>query len=93
MAMDPTHGLTVHFIDGTKVSYAFPDQAPNEAARQLRLEEFMKSNFLMVIADGVFTMLPVANIKAIQMPVSENMKKVTLPKHVIKGATLARGDL
>jgi hypothetical protein len=47
----------------------------------------------MVIADGVFTMLPVANIKAIQMPVSENMKKVTLPKHVIKGATLARGDL
>jgi hypothetical protein len=37
-------------------------------------------------------MLPVANIKAIQMPVSENMKKTALPKHVIKGATLARGD-
>lgn len=90
--MEPTHGLTVHFMDGSKVSYAFPDQAPNEAARQLRLEEFMKSPFLMVIADGVFTMLPVANIKAIQMPVSENMKKVQLPKHVIKGATLARGD-
>ena len=33
----------------------------------------------MVIADGVFTMLPVANIKAIQMPVSENMKKTALP--------------
>jgi hypothetical protein len=46
----------------------------------------------MVIADGVFTMLPVANIKAIQMPVSENMKKTSLPKHVIRGATLARGD-
>jgi len=90
--MDPSHGLTVVFNDGSKVSYAFPDQALNEAARQLRLEEFMKSNFLMVIADGVFTMLPVANIKAIQMPVSENMKKVQLPKHVIKGATLARGD-
>jgi hypothetical protein len=92
MAMDPTHGLTVHFMDGTKASYAFPDQAPNEAARQLRLEEFLKSPYLMVIADGVFTMLPVANIKAIQMPVSENMKKTSLPKHVIRGATLARGD-
>ena len=92
MAMDPTHGLTVHFMDGTKASYAFPDQAPNEAARQLRLEEFLKSPYLMVIADGVFTMLPVANIKAIQMPVSENMKKTALPKHVIRGATLARGD-
>ena len=93
MAMDPTHGLTVHFMDGTKASYAFPDQAPNEAARQLRLEEFLKSPYLIVIADGVFTMLPVANIKAIQMPVSEKMKKVSLPKHTIKGATLARGDL
>ena len=92
MAMDPTHGLTVHFMDGTKASYAFPDQAPNEAARQLRLEEFLKSPYLIVIADGVFTMLPVANIKAIQMPVSENMKKTTLPKHVIRGATFARGD-
>ena len=92
MAMDPTHGLTVHFMDGTKASYAFPDQAPNEAARQLRLEEFLKSPYLIVIADGVFTMLPVANIKAIQMPVSENMKKTALPKHVIRGATLARGD-
>jgi hypothetical protein len=91
--MDPTHGLTVHFIDGSKVSYTpFPIEAPNEAARQLRLEEFLKSPYLMVIADGVFTMLPVANIKAIQMPVSENMKKTALPKHVIKGATLARGD-
>jgi hypothetical protein len=92
MAMDPTHGLTVHFMDGTKASYAFPDQAPNEAARQLRLEEFLKSPYLLVIADGVFTMLPIANIKAIQMPVSENMKKTALPKHVIRGATLARGD-
>ena len=93
MAMDPTHGLTVHFMDGTKASYACPDQAPNEAARQLRLEEFLKSPYLIVIADGVFTMLPVANIKAIQMPISEKMKKTYLPKHVIKGATLARGEL
>jgi hypothetical protein len=91
--MNTESGLTVHFMDGSKVSYAFPDQALNEAARQLRLEEFMKSNFLMVIADGMFTMLPVANIKAIQMPVSDNMKKVSLPKHVIKGAKLLRGDL
>lgn len=91
--MNAEQGLTVTFMDGSKVSYAFPDQAPNEAARQLRLEEFMKSPFLMIIADGMFTLLPVANIKAIQMPVNENMKKVALPKHVIKGATLARGEL
>ena len=91
--MEPEQGLTITFNDGSKVSYAFPDQAPNEAARQLRLEEFLKSPYLMIIADGVFTMLPVANIKAIQRPVSEKMKGTALPKHVIKGATLARGEL
>lgn len=91
--MDAEQGLTITFVDGSKVSYAFPDQAPNEAARQLRLEEFLKSSYVMIVADGVLTMLPVANIKAIQMPVNENMKKTALPKHVIKGATLARGEL
>jgi hypothetical protein len=91
--MDPTHGLTVHFIDGSKVSYGFPQQAANDAARQLRLEEFMKSPYLLVLSDGVLTMLPVANIKAIQLPVSESMKDVPLPKHTIRGATLARGEL
>ena len=91
--MDPNRGLTVHFIDGSKVSYAFADEGANDAARQLRLEEFLKSPYLMVIVDGVFTMLPVANIKAIQMPVNETMKKVSLPKHAIRGATLARGEL
>jgi hypothetical protein len=91
--MDPSHGLTVHFTDGSKVSYAFPQQAANDAARQLRLEEFLKSPYLMVIADGMLTMLPVANIKAIQLPVSEAMKDVPLPKHAVRGATLARGEL
>ena len=91
--MDPSHGLTVHFTDGSKVAYAFPQQAANDAARQLRLEEFLKSPYLMVIADGVLTMLPVANIKAIQLPIGEAMKDVPLPKHVVRGATLARGEL
>jgi len=92
--MEPTQGLTVTFMDGTKLSFGFPNQAANAAARQLRFEDFLKGNFLLVIADGVLTMLPVANIKAIQMPVDENaIKDVQLPAHIIRGATLTRGDL
>jgi len=92
--MEPTQGLTVHFMDGTKLSFGFPTQAPNAAARTIRLEEFLKSNYLLVIADGVLTVMPVANIKAIQMPVDENaIEQVQLPAHVIKGATITRGDL
>jgi len=92
--MEPTRGLTVHFNDGSKVSYGFPEQAANDAARQIRMQEFLKSPYLMVIADGVLNAFPVANIKVIQMAVDEKMvEEVRLPAHVIRGATLTRGDI
>jgi len=89
--MEPTRGLTIHFNDGSKVSFGFPEQTANEAARQLKVEDFLKSPYLMLITDGVLTMFPVANIKAIQFAVGS--AKVRLPKHVIEGAVLTRGDL
>jgi hypothetical protein len=93
-AMEPTRALTVHFIDGSKVSFGFPNQAANASHRQIRFEEFLKSPFLLVVADGVLTALPVANIKAIQFPVDDAlMKDVRLPEHVIQGATVTRGEL
>jgi hypothetical protein len=92
--MEPTQGLTVHFMDGSKLSFGFPNQAANAAARTIRLEEFLKSNYLLVIADGVLTALPVANIKAIQLPVDEEaMQEVRMPAHVFRGATITRGEL
>ena len=91
--MEPTRGLTVHFTDGTKMSYGFPQQGANNAAKQMILESFLKSPYLIVIADGVLTMFPVANIKAVQLPVDDGMEGMNLPQHVIRGATVARGDL
>jgi len=92
--MEPTQGLTVHFMDGSKLSFGFPNQAANAAARQIRFEEFLKSNYLLIIADGVLTAFPTANIKAIQLPVDEQaIQEVRLPPHIIRGATLTRGDL
>jgi len=92
--MEPTQGLTVHFMDGSKLSFGFPNQAPNAAARTIRLEEFLKSNYLLVIADGLLTALPIANIKAIQLPVDEEMlQEVRMPAHVFRGGTVTRGSL
>jgi len=92
--MEPTQALTIHFTDGSKMSFGFPNQAPNAAARQIRLEEFLKSAHALVIADGVLNIFPVANIKAIQLPVDEQAaQEVRLPAHTIRGATLTRGDL
>jgi len=91
--LEPTRGLTVHFNDGTKLSYGFPKQEANAAGVQLRLEEFLKRPYLMLVTEGVLTMFPVANIKAIQVAVGEGSMEVKMPKHVIRGATLTRGDL
>lgn len=91
--MDSSRGLTITFMDGTKVSYNFPEQGTNSAAKQLRLEELFKHPFVIVLADGVLTMFPIGNIKSIQMPVTDReAEEVKLPSHVIRNATLARGS-
>ena len=91
---DNSRALTINFMDGTKVSYGFPEQGINAAAKQLKIEEFMKNPFLMVLADGVLTMFPVANIKSIQLPIDPaDAEQVRLPSHTIRNATLTRGDV
>jgi hypothetical protein len=90
--MEDSRGLTITFMDGSKMSFGFPQQGMNAAAKQLKIEELMKSPFLMVVADGTLMMFPVVNIKSIQMPVSkEEAEQVRLPGHTIRNATLTRG--
>lgn len=87
-------GLTISFMDGTKVSYGFPQQGANAAAKQLKIEEFLKSSYVMVIADGTLTLFPVTNIKSIQLPVTDaDAEQIRLPGHTIRNATLKRGDV
>ena len=91
---DENRGLTITFMDGSKISFGFAQQGANAAAKQLKLEEFLKSPYLMVIADGSLTMFPVVNIKSIQMPLSaQDTDQVRLPGHVIRNATLKRGEV
>lgn len=87
-----SRGLTITFTDGSKVSYSFPDQGANAAAKQLKIEELMKNPFVIVLGEGRLTMFPMVNIKSIEMPVSqEEADQVRLPTHVIRNAKLARG--
>ena len=94
MAGQEDRGIIITFMDGSKLSFGFPQQGANSAAKQLKLEELMKSPWLMVIADGSLHMFPVANIKSIQLPVSaQDAEQVRLPAHVIRNATLKRGEV
>jgi hypothetical protein len=81
-------------MDGSKLSFGFPQQGANAAAKQLKLEEFIKSPYLMVLAEGALTLFPVTNIKSIQLPLGDrDAEQVRLPGHVIRNAKLTRGDL
>jgi len=91
--MDPQRGMTVHFTDGSKVSYTFAKATDDPSAMKMRLAEVLKSPYLMIDADGVLTVFPMANIKAIQLPIDEDKEGGALPGTVIRGATLTRGDL
>jgi hypothetical protein len=87
--MDKPRSLTVHFIDGTSVAFDFPQQARNEVARKLLLEDIIKSPYLVVAADGALLMFPVANIKSIQVTgPPDGSAAVDLPPYVIRGATV-----
>jgi hypothetical protein len=90
---DPKRGLTIHFTDGSKVSYTFTKATDDPAAMKARLTEILKGAYLMIAGDGVLTTFPIANIKAIQLPIDENEEAAALPGTVIRGATLTRGDL
>jgi len=90
---DAKRGLTIHFIDGSKVSYTFTKATDDPAAMKTRLTEILKGAYLMIAGDGVLTTFPIANIKAIQLPIDESEEAAALPGSVIRGATLTRGDL
>ena len=83
--------LTLHFVDGSKLSFDFPEQGANEAARQMKLADFLTSKHLVIEAEGTVMMFPVANIKyiAFSMPMLRTKaSSPSLPRHAITGARI-----
>jgi len=83
--------LTLHFIDGTKLQFDFPEQAANPAARQIKVADFLVSKHLIVEAEGSVLIFPISGIKylALSMPGSIPKKGTTaLPRHAIVGARI-----
>ena len=81
--------LTLHFIDGSKLSLDFPEQGNNAAARKIKLDDFLASKHLIVEAEGSVLIFPVANIKYIALAtpmLGGRGKTVALPRHAILGA-------
>ena len=82
--------ITIQFTDGSKVRYSFEAVTDNKAAQQLKIEDFLKGNHLVVQTDGRLTVYPVANIRALEISSGgATLEGVKLPLHTIRNAKLA----
>jgi hypothetical protein len=88
MTQDRT--MTLHFNDGSKLTFEFPEQAPNAAAKQIKLTEFMASRQVVIEAEGSVLMFPMENIKYIALNAfyTSPGRFPGLPKHTITGARI-----
>ena len=86
--MNRDRAMTIYFVDGTHISFGFPMQRANDAARGIMLDELMAKPYLMVEADGALLVYPMTAIKSIQlMDLSGNM--LAMPdKGIVRGATI-----
>ncbi len=83
--------LTLHFTDGTKLSFDFPEQTANMVAKAVKLDEILKGDHLLIEADGSLMVFPTVNIKYLQFtPVNGlNLEDLKLPRNAIVGATIS----
>lgn len=86
--MKRDRAMTIYFMDGTKVSFDFPAQKANDAARSILFEEILDQPYIMVEADGALLLYPMANIKSIQLAMLSGETLAMAPKGLIRGATV-----
>jgi len=83
--MQDKRDLTIHFIDGSKMSLTFPKQSDNPAATLHKLNEALAARHLLVEADGALLMIPFENIKYVQ----SYPAPAGLPGYTIKAASVS----
>ena len=80
---------TLHFVDGTKLAFEFPEQSTNAAGRTLKVSDLLASKHVVIEAEGQVFVFPVTSIKyiAFSVPNLKNQAGV-FPRHAITGARL-----
>lgn len=87
--MNNDRQLTLHFLDGTKISFAFSKQTDLAAVRQIKLDSLWDSKQLIIEADGHILVFPISSIKYLAFSLdSEPKSQVNFPPHTIRGATI-----
>ncbi|KPK38092.1 MAG: hypothetical protein AMJ69_09390 [Gammaproteobacteria bacterium SG8_47] len=82
--MTSNRALTIHFTDGTKLSFDFPAQVEDQHNIAHRIQELLRQPQLVIEADGALLVFPMQNIKYVQAYPSPDK----LPDTVIRHATI-----
>ncbi len=77
-------GLTIHFVDGSKVGFSFPKQITHDELVAGRLDKLLEKKALVLEVDGALMVIPFSSIKYMQLYAAPPK----LPDYVIKGATV-----
>ena len=86
--MQRDRALTIHFLDGTHISFGFPEQRSNDAARSILLDEILERPYLLVEADGALLVYPMSAIKSMQLTDLSGRTLAVTDKSVVRGATI-----
>jgi hypothetical protein len=80
--------VTLHFIDGSKLAFEFPQQTANTVARQMKFADLLAGKHFVVEAEGQVFVFPVTSIKYLtfSLPALPKERGGTLPRHAISGA-------
>ena len=76
--------LTIHFIDGSKLSVTFPQQTDDFSQIANRVQKALDANQLAIQIDGELLVIPMTNVKYLQV----NPAPEKLPETVIRNGAL-----
>ena len=80
--MEKRKNMVIHFIDGSKVSFDFPEQVNDSMMLIRHMEKTLNQPYVVIESEGGVMLYPRENIKSIQIyPAPEKMSDF-----VIKGA-------
>jgi len=79
-----TRGLSIHFMDGSRIKVSFPQQTEDAYRRKVGVEEIMKRRTIIVEADGAMHVIPFENVKYMTIYPAPELADPS----VIKGAAI-----
>jgi len=75
--------VTFHFIDGTSISVAFPEQAGKDTTTKLaNLKKALEAERIPIEIGGQLLLIPMRNVKYVQITPTPEV----LPKDIIREA-------